>query len=97
MKEYVIVLLGCMLVGCMSSPSNLEGKSFDADSLYCRQMQRESIALFRFDNDMVSNRVRGTNPKALSHKPISPLQLSNSKNAYELDCESRNAFRLRKK
>lgn len=97
MQKYALTLLGCLLVGCASSPSNLEGKSFDADSLYCRQMRRESIAMFRFDNNVVANRARGTNPKALSHKPASPIQVSNAKNAYELDCESQTAFRSREK
>ena len=97
MKTFVIIFLAATLTSCANSPSNLVGKSFDADSMFCQQLRRESISMFRFDNGIVSNRARGTNPQAISHKPASPIQQSDSIKAYEINCESRSAYSSRKK
>ena len=97
MRIFIIAILVFVLAACASSPDNLQGKNFDADSSYCRQLRLVSNNLFQFKHHTTAIKSRATNPSiSSSFEPISQVQRHDSNRAYDYDCESLSALYARK-
>lgn len=94
MRNFIVIMLALFITACETSPKNLAGNSFDADSAYCRQLWKSATILYQ--NSANLPKTRATNPSVTIHAPVSQIQLYDSKKAYDKDCESLSAFRLRK-
>lgn len=94
MRNLSVIILACFIAACETSPKNLAGNSFDADSAYCRQLWRSANSLYQSNTNLPAT--RATNPSITIHAPAPQIQRYDSKKSYDKDCESLSAFRLRK-
>lgn len=93
MRKLSFLALACLVTACETSPSNLQGNSFDADSAYCRQLWRSATTLYQNSANLPAT--RATNPNISLHAAVPQMQLTNSKKAYDKDCESLSAYKAR--
>lgn len=90
------LLLTVFLFGaCASTPNNLEGKNFDANSNYCRQLRSNATMVYRTNPRLHSNRSTATNPQSAAPRIVSQAERDASMRTYSVDCESINAYKLR--
>lgn len=94
MRILGVILLTFFVTACETSPKNLAGNSFDADSAYCRQLWKSATSLHQNNTNLPQT--RATNPSITLHAPVPQIQLYDSKKSYDKDCESLSAFRSRK-
>ena len=87
MMRMTIILLACFASSCVSTPENLEGKRFDADFNYCRQLLRDTAAVVQHNPQ--------TPYTSTASRFVSQADRDASQRAYNIDCESRSAFNAR--
>lgn len=96
MRKLTYVLLMSIITACAAPPANLVGKSFDADSIHCRQLWKRATLLVQYDLDVHAAKARATNPILAISNPTNPIKLDGSRRAYEKDCETLSNYNLRK-
>ncbi len=92
-----MLLTVCLFSGCASEPANLEGKIFDANSRYCRQLLRSTSQVYRNNPIPDSNRSRATNPQSSAPQLVNETERITNMRSYEMDCESLSGYNLRTK
>jgi len=91
-----VMLLG-LVAACATPSSNLQGKSFDADSEYCRQLWKTATTVYQRNPDLPIIKARATNPDLAALRPVQQISLHSSRQAYDTDCESLAAYNERAK
>ena len=88
-------LLAALLSSCISSPSNNEGRAFDADSAYCVQLRQKIKNPYQDMHDYDHN--ADTQKVGVEDMDTSINKTDNMIDIYSKDCESLAAFNARKK
>lgn len=92
-QNLIVTMLVCCLAACETSPKNLAGNSFDANSAYCRQLWLCATTLYQ--NSANLRTTRATTPSAKIQAPVSQIKRTDSRNSYDRDRESLIADNLR--
>lgn len=90
--KYLLVILVVSTCSCVVQPVNLEGKSFDANSGYCKELLSRSTSMVHYD-PRNTNATTSLDRSAL----VSQIERDSSARIHDLDCESRSAYNLRTK
>ncbi len=89
------VLVVCLIGACKMGPENLQGKRFDANSGYCRQLWREATLAYPSEPLTPPARAISTNPRPIEPAFVNQVQRDSNMRAYAMDCESPTAYNLR--
>jgi|GEM_PF-474386 len=94
-RPALATIFSLLLTACASEPENFQGKRFDANTSYCKQMRDQATLLLQ--DRPISPVIEGRehNPALHSLQAVSLTEMAIARMAYESDCESMTAYNAR--